>query len=282
MTTQAQALADAQAVVAYLETLQPAPPAQPSGFAHPDVPSGMTEILWEDFTSTNTYGKGSGVNAEGALWSPGHVTFANSVATIAAYQDPGIVGQYGITSANATAVNNWVAGQFGVGTIQASTFRVLTSMRADKLAGLTNLALLTGINAWPPEIDIVELNANEVNAATLHYGSGPPNPPGFYPYFQTACDLTKWMVWGVSVNPTTINFLVQTSPTGTLSTWASHANPDPNGPNSFSQPMYLALQQQTNDAIYSSGTPNFPVNSPSVTAANPIKQQHDWVQICTG
>jgi hypothetical protein len=261
----------------------------PSGFTPPPPPAGYTVAKFEDFLGTSLsalgYGAGSGINAEGALWVPSHVTVGGSIASINAWQDPTVVGTYGITSTMLANVDNWVAGQFGVGITppigSTASWRILIAMRADQLAGLTDLALTTGLSTWPPEIDIVEANANSINSATLHYGSGPPTPPGFYPYFQTSCDLTQWNIWGVQVTPSTISFLNQTTPTGSLSTWASQSNPSPSGAHSFAQSQYLALQLQTNDPIYSSGTPNFPVKSPSITESNPIRQQMDWVQICT-
>lgn len=260
----------------------------PSGFTPPPVPGGMTLKLFEDFVTTAYNGTGgSGVNAEGAVWLPNHVkATGNSILNLQAWQDTSALGQYGINSAAMANNNNWVTAQTGLNPSPAiglnATTQILIAMRADSLPGLTALALTTGTTGWPPEIDIVEINAPmTTNSATLHYGSGPPSPPGFYPYYQVACDLTQWMIWGVLITPTTISFLKQVTPSGSLSTWATQSNPDPSGANSFGQPEYLALQYQTWDAIYSSGTPNYPVNRSDITSANPMQQQIDWVQICT-
>lgn len=287
-----QAQANADAVAAYLKTLTP--PAGPSGFTPPPVPTGATLKIFDDFTATtinNTIwgSAGQAVNAEGGIWLSSHRVLTPSVVNLQAYQDPSGIAASGnakIIAAGPT-VDNWVAAQFG--TLSSEPFlpgtRVLLAMRADSLPGLTALALMTGINTWPPEIDFVEINAPlTLNSATLHYGSAPPNPPGFYPYYQVACDLTKWGVWGVEWTDTTINFLVQTTPTGPLTVWKSVPNPDANtsDTHSFAQAMKLEMQYQTNDALYNSGTPAYPANSPLITSASPMQMQIDWIQICTG
>jgi len=263
----------------------------PSGFTPPAVASGMSLIFFDDFLGSsldtnwgspgNQYG--AGVNAEGALWAPWHGVVSGSCLNLCAYQDTSLIGQWGVTTAQSNAVLNWVAAEtgtspnipLGIGT------RILVAMRADSLPGLTAIALVTGLDNWPPEIDFVECNAPMTNFyVTDHYGSG--NSQSYYGTSDNglSINLTEWLVWGVEWTTATINYLVQLTPAGPLTVWKSIPNPAPTGSNSFANPMFLSLQYQTNDAIYNSGTPQYPVNSPSITAANPMRQQHDWVQIC--
>lgn len=259
-------------------TPPPTPTAGPSGFARPAVPEGLTETVWQDFPgdSLSALGitAGAGKNAEGAFWAPWHVTVENSIATIAGYPDTSLVGQWSVTEQELAGVNNWISGQFGVtspliGT--ASKVRILVAMRADSLPGLTTLALVTGKTG---EGDFVELNAPlKLNAGTIHWNGWTEQE-----YAQESDDLTQWGIRGIQwgITPGQIDLLKQTTPTGPLTVWKSFALPA-----GWAANMYLALQQQTNDAIYNSGTPTFPANNPNVTASNPIKQEHDWVQICT-
>lgn len=252
----------------------------PSGFARPAVPAGMTETKWEGFAGDSLsalgYTAGAGKNAEGAFWAPWHVTVENSIATIAGYPDTSLVGQWSVTQAELAAVNNYVAGQFGITSpliATAAKVRILVSMRADADPGFTSLALVTGTTG---EGDFDEQNSPlTLNAGTIHWANWTEQE-----YAQNADNLTAWTVMGIQwgVTPGQIDFLKQTTPTGPLTIWKSFPLPS----STWAKGMYLALQLQTNDAIYNSGTPTFPANNPNVTASNPIKQQHDWVQICTG
>jgi hypothetical protein len=246
----------------------------------------MKELMWDDFTETtlsNQWGSpgnqmGAGKNAEGALWAPWHVTLSNSCLNLDAYQDTTLIGQWGVTTAESSAVDNWVAGETGTSPTIPLGYgtRILTAMRADSVPGLTAIALITALSDHKSEGDFVEINAPlTTNWATVHYGNGEQLAE-----YGLACNLAQWGVWGIQWDASTIEFLVQTSPTGPISVWKSYPNPDPTG--TWAEEQFLSLQYQTNDSIYGANTPAFPVNSPSITAQNPARQQHDWVQICTG
>jgi len=271
-----------------------APILYPSGFAPPAVPGGMTLALFDDFLGSATnpavwYPPFNGINGEGAIWLGSHQVVANSVLSLQGYQDPtgvatAIAAGADFTDAQASAILYWCESetqtvgplaQLPVGT------RVLTAMRSDTLAGLTAIALMFGHANWPPEIDFVEANAPMTAfQATIHYTASNTQEDVTTTGEGLTFNLNNWAIWGVQWTATTIDFLVQLTPNGSLVVWGSIPNPDNNvsDPNSLVQPMFLSLQFQTNDSFGS--TPAFPPNSPDITAANPIQQQHDWVQIC--
>ena len=153
-------------------------------------------------------------------------------------------------------------------------------MRADSIDGLTAIALTLGRSNWPPEIDFVECGyPMESFTVTAIYGAAIDKVQK-----NTATDadltinLTDWIVFGVEWTNSTINYLIQATPSDPITVWQSIPNPDNNysDPYSLVQNMFLALQLQTGDV----GRSPSPVDSPSITSSNPIKQQHDWVQIC--
>jgi hypothetical protein len=255
----------------------------PSGFTHPSVPAGMTEVLFDDFTETtlNTKywgGQGAGKNAEGAFWLPSHVVLSGSCLNLEGYPDTSLVGQWGVTASELAGVNNFVGGEQGT----ASGFplgpgtRILTAMRADMLPGFAYLCLVTALADHRSEGDFVEaMPPGTEFTATIH-----SSKPQISKQTNFTFNLTDWMVWGIQWTPSTIEFLVQLTPSSPLTVWWSEPNPDPTG--TWAESQFLSLQMQTNDSIYGANDPQFPAVNSSITASNPIRQQHDWVQICTG
>ena len=267
----------------------------PSGFARPSVPGGMTEALWDDFLGTSLDSAYWGGNAyayngvshaftDGVFLSSHLVTLGDSILNLYGYQDPaGCAADTSLPSGLAASVLNWAGA--GIQTIAAIDWkpgtRILTAMRCDSLDGLTAIALLFGRTHWPPEIDFVECGAPMTRFTTSAlYGAGRSKvQKDTLTDGSLTFDLSAgWVVFGVEWTSSTIDYLVQLTPSGPLTVWKSITNPDNNtaDPYSLVQKMFLALQLQTGDR----GASPSPVNSPGITSSTPIKQQHDWVQVC--
>lgn len=256
----------------------------PSGFAPPPVPGGMTLSLFDDFTGTaldptkfdGAYDGVSHAVYDGCFLATHLVMHGDSILNLQGYQDPaGCAANTNYPAGLAASVLNWAgAGVETTGTGWLPGTRILTAVRSDSLAGLTAIGLTIGKLNWPPELDWLECNAPMTGfTATAIYGSGISKEQ----YASPTLDLTHWIVLGVQWTASTIEYLIQTTPTGPLTVWKSFANPDNNysDVNSLVQPMKACLQFQTGDPLQS------PVNSPGITSANPIQQEHDWIQICT-
>ena len=258
-----------KAVVAPTPTPTPAPTPSPgsgpSGIAIPPVAPGMTRVLFDDFDAPTinavwwyTYW---GINAEGAIWHDSHVTLANSVVSFNGYQDSNALGS-DITAAELAKVDDWATGglqsitHFPVGSI------TYVAERVDSYPGLTSVDLQMGAN-WPPEFDF-----GEGGEVFVHYGKGDTQAnPGSY----AGIDRTQWHL----IKATRTAQVLEVACDGTVI--ASMPNPSAVGDvNGFMEPMFLSTALQTNDPI-GAGIPFFPPPDPSVTAANPKRQQIDFI-----
>jgi hypothetical protein len=151
------------------------------------------------------------------------------------------------------------------------------------MPGLTAIALVTGLGVWPPEGDFVEINAPlTAMQATIHHNPNNSQIPSYTQAAGLKYSLTEWMVWGIQWDAETIEFLVQLTPDGPLTVWATVPTPTDG---SWAKNMFLSFQYQTNDPFGAVEgivtTPQFPAADSSVTAENPLRQQMDWVQVCS-
>jgi hypothetical protein len=112
---------------------------------------------------------------------------------------------------------------------------------------------------WPPEIDVIE-----GGQAHIHWGQGNTNQQAF-PY---SIDETQWHLWECQWTSSTITLSCDGVVYGTM------ANPSPTtDAYGLQYPMFVSLQIQTGD-------PTNPATSTTITAANPIQMQVDWIQVC--
>lgn len=251
----------------------------PSGLLPPAVPPGWVLAFFDDFTGTalNTSvwsvwdGPPGGTDG---WWLPSHVKVSRSVLHLQAYQDSAGISADPTWAAEGSPVvtggTDWVCG--GVGWASGNSFPpnliVNVAMKQAPYANLAAIAILIGASNWPPEIDFVESVNNTSTivgfTATAHYGSGNSQVQ----YSSAAVDMTQWGMWGVIWTPTTISYTYNNV------VWKSFTNPDQSSSDIYSlvQNMSMGLQYQTGD-------PGDPASDPSVTAANPMEMQVDWIQI---
>ena len=278
--------------------IMPPPNVGPLGIAIPAVEAGYVRDMFDDFKGatidnsiwTGVYTgefSGSGCYAVGAH----AVTKGDSLLRLQEYPDPaGVALAWLYNAATASASNYW--GGSGLQTVKTyglnTTFGIACEW--DTYPGCTPIMLLMGragnppgAPGWPPEIDILEINAAMHGGApspymlSYHYAS--PNSQ-----FQVACqveagvDLSKAHLWVFKTTSTGASLTV-TDPTGNVvatssAVWADHGSAvtDPTNLAGFATPQFMALQHQNGD-------PNQSPADPTITAENPIEFRIDFAFI---
>jgi hypothetical protein len=236
------------------------------------IPHGASKVIFDDF---------SGESLDESIWwppysgvpggttgrfLPSHVKVSGSVLGLNAYQD---------AQGDDPNSNNWA----GAGImLQQQLFPgasvYVKSLQKNILSGVACIALLIGPKNWPPEIDFYETTPNANNelggfAVTAHYGKSNSTIQKRSPFTNQSNEFESWNVWGVLWKKDSVLFSLN----GIV--YATIPFPVLNGPDALydlSQGMQLALQIQTGD-------PNVPGNNPSITPANPVSYEIDWVLV---
>lgn len=256
------------------------PKVPTTGFALPAVASGYKRVLSEPWTSTtlNTalwsgfYNGPSFAAKEGLFVKMHAVLKGDGWLRLQAYPDPvGLQQCWQYTSALAASVNQWGgAGLQSVGLFPL-TMNLACVLKWDTYPGMTPIVLLMGRKNWPPEIDIMEMNAllkggvAQPYKQSFHYAA--PNVQ-----FQVSvviaagADLSQEHLWTFSSTTAGAKTTVTDgngNVVATCTTTFSAANVDPTSTYSLATPEFLAFQHQ-------SGDPNNPAADATVTASNPI------------
>lgn len=245
----------------------PAPSSSnPSGFAPPtSAPSGYEIDFVEDFDGTtipapfNAPYNGTSHAAQDGQWRTNHTVLTPSILNFYAYPDP---------EGGNLAQNYWVGGGISVNRSYSPGTRIQVCMRQDPYPDLSAICLLYGLanKEGVDEIDFVETSPTSKGPITEFYATAHSSKPQVQSLMNVpGIDVTDWHVWEVEWTESQIIYRVDGA------VWASIDNPDTSDAwNSLLQPMFLALQFQTGD-------PNTPGPDATISAANPIKMQVDWV-----
>jgi hypothetical protein len=261
----------------------PPSPVPAPGFNLPAVAAGFKRVLAEAWTSTTLnaalwttpYNGRSEGGQTGFFVGKHTVLKGDGWLRLQAYPDPaGLAQCWQYDATIAAHVNQWGGAGLQSTALFPATMNLAFVAKWDTMPGMTPIVLLMGRKNWPPEIDILEMNAAlkggvpQPYQQSYHYAA--PNSQ-----FQVAvviaagADLSQEHLW-VFKSTTTGAITTVTDAAGNVAatctvTYADHTAVavDPTNSYSLATPQFLGLQHQTGD-------PGNPPADASVTAANPI------------